>query len=64
MYPKQQVSNGDVRHRVLGADVRPLTEAVALCRLKWLRQALRMPAHRLPFYGLFGRAGEGLRKRR
>ena len=58
------MSNDEVRRRVLGTDSRPLTEVIALHRLRWLGHVLRMPAHRLPLRALFARAGQGWKKRR
>ena len=58
------MSNDEVRRRVLGAESRPLTEVIALHRLRWLGHVLRMPAHRVPIRALFARAGQGWKKRR
>lgn len=49
---------------VLGADSGPLTDIIALYRLRWLGQVFRMAAHCLSFRVLFARAEQGQKKRR
>uniref|UniRef100_A0A183KKD8 Transposase n=1 Tax=Schistosoma curassoni TaxID=6186 RepID=A0A183KKD8_9TREM len=56
------VSDGEVRHMVLGNDGKSVDEVVNLHRLRWLGHVLRMPEHRLPRRAMLTRVGDGWKK--
>lgn len=49
---EDRVNNDTVHHRILSKDSRLLTASIVLRRLQWLRQTVRMIAHRLSFRAL------------
>lgn len=58
------MSNDEMHRCALGTGSRPLTELIAVHRLRWLGCALHMPVHRLLFRVLFARVDQAWKKRR
>ncbi|VDP24847.1 unnamed protein product [Schistosoma mattheei] len=57
-----QVSNSEVRHRILGNDGKSVDEVVNLHRLRWLGHVLRMTEHRLLRSAMLTSVGDGWKK--
>ncbi|VDP50056.1 unnamed protein product, partial [Schistosoma mattheei] len=62
IYWDHQVSNTEVRRRVLGNDGKSVDEIVNLHRLRWLSHVLPMPEHRLPRRAILISVGDGWKK--
>ncbi|VDP54574.1 unnamed protein product [Schistosoma curassoni] len=57
-----QVSNSEVRRRVLRNNGKSVDEVVNLHRLRWLGHVLRIPEHRLPRRAMLTSVGHGWKK--
>ncbi|MBM6549358.1 reverse transcriptase family protein, partial [Streptococcus dysgalactiae subsp. equisimilis] len=57
-----QISNAEVRRRVLGREGRAIDQVLNLHRLRWLGHVLRMSPDRLPQRALLAESGSGWKK--